>query len=137
MRIKPPPEPTPGKKKSKHSTRADRASAHAAARIEARHAERDYFGRPIRPIAEGYSSILGTSAPASSPSKLDRMGATRLDAWLVANGLVVSRDKAKAAIGAGEVWVDGSNKVKASTPVVESTKVELRRIEDSGEPLEG
>ena len=52
--------------------------------------------------------------------------AVRLDQALVLLKLVTSRERAKEAITAGQVWVDGSNKVKASTPVTPANKIELR-----------
>ena len=52
--------------------------------------------------------------------------ATRLDQALVYLRLATSRERAKAAIAAGQVWVDGSNTVKASTPVTPANKIELR-----------
>lgn len=119
MRIKPE-SWSPDPEKKGPGTRADRASAHAAARIKARHAERDYFGRPIY---KDEPKIEGT--PASI--KRERTGTVRLDAWLVTNGLAPSRDKAKALIAQGIVWVDGSNKkAKPSLPVSDTMNIEVR-----------
>lgn len=50
----------------------------------------------------------------------------RLDAALVRHGLATSRERAKAAIAAGAVYVNGSNKVKPSTPVGDDDTLELR-----------
>ena len=120
MRIKPPSEttPTPGKK-AKPTTRAERSAANAATRLENRHLERDYFGRPIRPAApeEG----LTTAAV-----KRVREGTVRLDAWLVAHGFADSRAKAKALIDGGRVSVRGVTKVKASTAVAEDACIEVQ-----------
>lgn len=98
--------------KSGKTTRAARAAAKAAARIKARHVERDYFGRPLEPIG-----------PAPDPADAPGRQGVRLDAWLVANGLSPSREKAKELIASGAVSVNGSAKVKPSTPVTEGAQV--------------
>jgi len=121
MRIKPE-SWSPDPEQKGPGTRADRASAHAAARIKARHAERDYFGRPIY---KDEPKIEGT--PASV--KRVRTGTVRLDAWLVSNGHAPSRDKAKVLIAAGAVTVDGSAKVKPSTPVSDAMRIEVQTVE--------
>lgn len=54
------------------------------------------------------------------------MGKTRLDMRLLELGLSESREKAKAAIMSGSVYVDGQRVLKAGTPVSESSRVELR-----------
>lgn len=117
MRIKPPPEQTPGKK-AKHTTRAERASANAAARIENRHLERDYFGRIIRP-ADPEEGLTEAAV------KRVKEGTVRLDAWLVSHGFAESRAKAKALVDAGLVRVPGVTKVKASTAVAEDAAIEV------------
>lgn len=121
MRIKPE-SWSPDPEKKGPGTRADRASAHAAARIKARHAERDYFGRPI---FKDEPKIEGT--PASI--KRVKTGTVRLDAWLVSNGFAPARDKAKLLIAAGAVTVDGSAKVKPSTPVSDAMCIEVQAVE--------
>ena len=50
----------------------------------------------------------------------------RLDAYLVGRGLAPSRDKAKALIDQGLVYVAGSNRVKASMAVAQGVEVEVR-----------
>ena len=55
---------------------------------------------------------------------------TRLDAKLVQLGLAPGRDKAKAIIMAGIVYVNGQKADKAGTEVTEKDKIELH-----GEPL--
>ncbi len=92
------------------NTRAKRARAHAIARIKARHVERDYFGRPIPDPNDAGATVGATKAAAEK-------GATRLDAWLVANGHAVSRDRAKDLIASGAVSVSNVTKLKASTLV--------------------
>lgn len=55
--------------------------------------------------------------------------AQRLDIYLVENGLVASRERAKALIMAGDVYLDNQKADKAGTPVRDGQKVEVR--EDS------
>lgn len=117
MRIKPAAEPSPGKK-AKHTTRAERASANAATRLENRHVERDYFGRPIRPADPDEGRT-----PAAI--KRVREGTVRLDAWLVSHGFADSRAKAKTLVDEGRVRVPGVSKVKASTAVAEDAAIEV------------
>jgi len=50
----------------------------------------------------------------------------RLDQALILLKLATSRERAKEAVSAGQVWVNGSNKVKPSTPVTPADKIELR-----------
>lgn len=126
MRIKPESEALIGAKKGGKTTRAERASAHAAARIKARHVERDYFGRPVVDPKEQKIRDLSPAAV-----KREKTGTVRLDAWLVANGLSVSRDKAKVLISSGSVYVDGSNDVKPSLPVSDDMDI---RVAESEEP---
>ncbi len=104
---------------SRAKTRAQRASDHAAARIQARHAERDYFGRPIyeRDPMESLSSAARMRAET---------GMVRLDAWLVSNGYAASREKAKALIARKLVTVNGTtNKVKPATPISDDMDVRV------------
>lgn len=109
------------------TTRGERARAKAAARIEARHVERDYLGRPMRTPSEAAAQTLSPAA-----AKRAQTGAARLDAWLVAQGHAATRDKAKALIAAGRVTVDGKTaKVKPSTPVSEANRVEVLPEEPS------
>jgi autotransporter translocation and assembly factor TamB len=107
------------------TTRGGRARANAVARLEARHVERDYLGRPL------YAKDVDETAqltPAAAKRAAD--GTSRLDARLVADGLAPSRDKAKALIAAGSVLVDGTSaRLKASTPVAPTARVELRLAE--------
>ncbi len=114
----------PGKKKAP-GTRADRANEHAVTRQKNRHAERDYFGRVI--------PEPGSSKPDLTPAAAKRAleGTVRLDAYLVGRGMAPSRDKAKALIDQGLVYVAGSNRVKASMAIAQGTKVEVR--ESAGE----
>jgi ribosomal protein S4 len=124
MRIKPESQENAGSDPSKRrgkgsggTTRAQRASDHAAQRIWSRHAERDYFGRPIYE-----QDPMDGLSPAAQMRK--QTGAARLDAWLVSHGFAASREKAKALIASGAVTVNGSAaKVKASTPIYEDTSV--------------
>ena len=51
---------------------------------------------------------------------------TRLDLRLVQLGLVTGRDKAKAVIMAGTVYVNGQKADKAGFEVSEEDKIELR-----------
>lgn len=51
---------------------------------------------------------------------------TRLDTKLVQLGLVSGRDKAKAIIMAGIVYVNGQKADKAGTEVLDEDKIELR-----------
>ena len=51
---------------------------------------------------------------------------TRLDIKLVQLGLVSGRDKAKAIIMAGIVYVNGQKADKAGTEVLDEDKIELR-----------
>ena len=147
MRIKPPPEPTDGKPAGP-GTRATRSSAHAQKRHDNRNAERDQFGNVIkRPAANSHPTVgsalaqmgaRGTGAPArpaaGNPEGVPQKPApdtekpVRLDAALVSRGLAPSREKAKASIAAGFVYVDGSNEVKASTPVAPDAVVEVRGV---------
>lgn len=117
----------PGRKKSP-GTRADRANEHAVMRQKNRHAERDYFGRVI--------PEPGSSRPELSPAAARRIqeGTVRLDAYLVGRGMAPSRDKAKALIDQGLVFVGGSNRVKASMSIAAGTKVEVREPQE--EPAE-
>ena len=109
----------PGKKKAP-GTRADRANEHAVMRQKNRHAERDYFGRVI--------PEPGSMKPDLTPAAVKRAqeGTVRLDAYLVGRGLAPSRDKAKALIDQGLVYVAGSNRVKASMAVAQGVEVEVR-----------
>lgn len=52
----------------------------------------------------------------------------RLDSTLVRRGLAASREKAKAALAAGHVYVDGSPALKASQPVDDGTLLEVRGV---------
>ncbi len=52
----------------------------------------------------------------------------RLDSALVKRGLAPSREKAKAALTAGYVYVDGSPALKASQPVDEGAVLEVRGV---------
>lgn len=52
----------------------------------------------------------------------------RLDVALVARGLATSREKAKAAIAEGFVYVNGSNDVKPSLPIDADDEVEVRGV---------
>ncbi|MBS5451679.1 MAG: TlyA family RNA methyltransferase [Coriobacteriia bacterium] len=52
----------------------------------------------------------------------------RLDVALVARGLAPSREKAKAAISAGLVFVNGKPATKPSTPVPPGVSVEVRGV---------
>ena len=53
----------------------------------------------------------------------------RLDAYLVGRGFAPSRDKAKVLIDQGLVYVEGSNRVKASLAVGPGTHIEVREPE--------
>ena len=55
---------------------------------------------------------------------------TRLDVLLVERGLAESREKAKAIIMAGEVFVDGQREDKAGTSFPEKVVIEVK-----GSPL--
>lgn len=112
----------PGKKKTP-GTRADRANEHAVMRQKNRHAERDYFGRVI--------PEPGSQRPDLTPAAAKRIqdGTVRLDAYLVGRGFAPSRDKAKVLIDQGLVYVEGSNRVKASLAVGPGTQVEVREPE--------
>lgn len=130
MRIKPQqPEDEQGGRR-KHTTRAERASEHAAARIKARHVERDYFGRPVQAPSPQASLTEGARMRA-------RTGARRLDAWLVEQGHASSRDRAKLLIADGAVRVDGSAKVKPSTPVLPDSTVLVDSRKGDAETPEG
>ena len=109
-------------KKKGPGTRAERANEHAVNRQKNRHAERDYFGRVINPQA---------AKPELSHAAAKRIvdGTVRLDAYLVGRGLAPARDKAKALIDEGVVFVEGSNRVKPSTPIALGMTVEVRRSE--------
>ena len=50
----------------------------------------------------------------------------RLDVLLVKNGLAESREKAKAIIMSGIVYVDGQKEDKAGTTFEETAKLEVR-----------
>ena len=50
----------------------------------------------------------------------------RLDAYIVEQGLCESREKAKAAIMAGDVYVNGQKALKAGDTVKETDKIEVR-----------
>ena len=50
----------------------------------------------------------------------------RLDQYLCQNGLVASRERAKALIMAGVVFVDEQKVDKPGTPVREGARVEVR-----------
>jgi 23S rRNA (cytidine1920-2'-O)/16S rRNA (cytidine1409-2'-O)-methyltransferase len=52
----------------------------------------------------------------------------RIDVLLVKKGLFPSREKAKAAIMAGEVYVDGKRAEKAGEMVKEDAKIEIKRV---------
>ncbi|MCD8181377.1 MAG: TlyA family RNA methyltransferase [Firmicutes bacterium] len=54
------------------------------------------------------------------------MAKIRLDALLVKNGLAQSRERAKAVIMAGQVYIDNQKCDKAGQPVDESAAVEVR-----------
>ncbi len=54
----------------------------------------------------------------------------RLDVWMVERNLSPSREKARAAIMAGEVYVDGQKEDKAGTMVREEASIQVR-----GNPL--
>jgi 23S rRNA (cytidine1920-2'-O)/16S rRNA (cytidine1409-2'-O)-methyltransferase len=53
------------------------------------------------------------------------MSRTRLDVWLVAQGLAESREKAQALVMAGRVRIDGHAATKAGTGVREGNAVEV------------
>jgi len=50
----------------------------------------------------------------------------RLDVLIVENGLVASRERAKALIMAGEVYVDGQKEDKSGTKIERNAKIELK-----------
>ena len=50
----------------------------------------------------------------------------RLDILLVEHGLASSREKAKAYIMSGDVYVDGQKEDKAGTMFKETVKIEVR-----------
>ncbi|MDE6233144.1 MAG: TlyA family RNA methyltransferase, partial [Lachnospiraceae bacterium] len=50
----------------------------------------------------------------------------RLDVLLVNRGLAPSREKAKAVIMSGQVYVDGQKEDKAGTNFNDSVKIEVR-----------
>lgn len=52
--------------------------------------------------------------------------ARRLDLELVARGLFESRERAQASILAGEIWVDGHRRDKASAPILPEAVIEHR-----------
>ena len=54
------------------------------------------------------------------------MAKIRLDSYLTDNGLAPSREKAKALIMAGVVYVDNQKEDKAGTFITETQKVEVR-----------
>ena len=51
----------------------------------------------------------------------------RLDVWIAEKGLAPSREKAKAVIMAGNVYVDGQKEDKAGTMVPETALIEVRQ----------
>ncbi len=51
---------------------------------------------------------------------------TRLDVLMVERGLAESREKAKAIIMAGEVFVDGQREDKAGTSFPEKVVIEVK-----------
>lgn len=55
------------------------------------------------------------------------MSRKRLDVILTERGLFPSREKAKAVIMAGEVYVNGQKEDKAGTPVAEDAQIEVRQ----------
>lgn len=69
------------------------------------------------------------------------MGAQRADAFLVEKGYFPSRARARAAILAGDVLIDGLKVAKAGMPVREGSVVELvrhrRYVSKGGDKLEG
>lgn len=69
------------------------------------------------------------------------MAKQRLDQWLVAHGLVESRELAQRLIMAGEVSVNGQRALKASQSVAEDAQVVLatkpRFVSRGGEKLQG
>jgi len=54
------------------------------------------------------------------------MGKTRLDVYLVENGMTESRERAKALIMAGQVYVDNQKCDKAGTTVADGANIEVR-----------
>ncbi len=54
------------------------------------------------------------------------MGKTRLDVLLVERGLAQSREKAKAVIMSGDVFVDGQREDKAGASFPESVRIEVK-----------
>ncbi len=54
------------------------------------------------------------------------MSKTRLDVRLCENGLFDSRERAKAAVMSGVVYVDGNRELKPGAPVTESSAIEVR-----------
>ena len=121
MRIKPSSRAAdPAAERGGRSTRADRASDHAAARQRNRHAERDYFGRVIEERDPYEGMTEGAVMRAQT-------GMVRLDAWLGAHGMTTSRERAKALVSSGAVLVNGTTRrVKPSTPIGDAAVVEVR-----------
>lgn len=122
MRIKPQTESDEQSDGRKHTTRGSRSAEHAATRLKNRHVERDFFGRPIEepdPMAGVTQGMLMRA----------RTGAKRLDAWLVEHGHAASRERAKLLIAGGSVRVDGSAKVKPSTPVLPDSVVQVESLD--------
>lgn len=76
---------------------------------------------PVRPSIPRNRAI----APAR-PSAPTAGDAGRLDTVLVRRGLVASRERAKEAVAAGQVFVNGAPATKPSTPVGPDDAVELR-----------
>ena len=107
--------------KGNHTTRAQRANAAAVARQKARHVERDYFGRPILSAQEQREIAAGAQM-------LKARAGSRLDAVMVERGLAPSRDKAKALIAQGVVFVGKTCAKKASMTVPEGARVRI--VED-------
>ena len=56
----------------------------------------------------------------------------RLDVLLVERGLVATRGKARRAIMAGEVWVDGMSETKPGTFVKSTCEIEFRPLKGKG-----
>ena len=54
------------------------------------------------------------------------MSKTRLDVRLYENGLFDSREKARAAVMSGIVYVDGNRELKPGTSVTEHSVIEVR-----------
>ena len=104
--------------KGKHTTRAQRANAAAVARQKARHVERDYFGRPILSAQEQREVAAGAQM-------LKARAGARLDAVMVERGLAPSRDKAKALVAQGRVYVGKTRAKKPSMAVPDGARVRV------------